>query len=123
MCDRVDLTKKAEIFAMIRADESSKPKDESVCCDQYAIHFINPTILEFGPKHRYELIAADESIIGSIVAKVRYFDDFAKKLIEEGIEQLVILGAGYDTRAYRIGEPTGKLKVFEVDHSDAQNLK
>jgi hypothetical protein len=35
----------------------------------------------------------------SVSARVRYFDDFIMKHIDEGLEQLVILGAGYDTRA------------------------
>jgi methyltransferase (TIGR00027 family) len=51
----------------------------------------------------------------SIRARVRYFDDFVKAAVAEGLEQLVILGAGYDTRAYRI-DGLCKIKVFEVDH-------
>jgi methyltransferase (TIGR00027 family) len=58
----------------------------------------------------------------SIVARVRFFDDFVKKSIDEGIEQLVILGAGYDSRAYRI-EGLKKIKTFEVDHPTTQNIK
>ncbi|MDY9922265.1 class I SAM-dependent methyltransferase [Methanobacterium sp.] len=54
---------------------------------------------------------------------IRYFDDFAKKLIENGLEQLVIFGAGYDTRAYRIEELKEKVKVFEVDHPGTQIFK
>ncbi|WP_338037361.1 class I SAM-dependent methyltransferase [Methanosarcina spelaei] len=46
-----------------------------------------------------------------------------KESIEKkGLEQLVILGAGYDTRAYRI-EGLRKLKIFEVDHPDTQSTK
>jgi len=58
----------------------------------------------------------------SIAARVRFFDDFVKKSIDEGIEQLVILGAGYDSRAYRI-EGLEKIKTFEVDHPATQNIK
>ena len=55
-------------------------------------------------------------------ARARYFDDFVKKSVNEGLEQLVILGAGYDTRAYRI-EGLEDVKVFEVDHPDTQHFK
>jgi methyltransferase (TIGR00027 family) len=41
----------------------------------------------------------------------------------EGLEQLVIMGAGYDTRAYRIAELAGKVRVFEIDHPDTQIVK
>jgi methyltransferase (TIGR00027 family) len=59
----------------------------------------------------------------SIRAKFRYFDDFIEKSIDEGIEQLVILGAGYDSRANRMVGLMGKVKVFEVDHPSAQIVK
>lgn len=59
----------------------------------------------------------------SLSARVRYFDDFVKKFIDEGLEQLVILGAGYDTRAYRIEGLKGKVRVFEVDHPETQGVK
>jgi O-methyltransferase involved in polyketide biosynthesis len=35
----------------------------------------------------------------SIIARVRFFDDFVESTLAKGLEQLVILGAGYDTRA------------------------
>ena len=79
--------------------------------------------MEYVAKHRDEANASAENNTGSIVARVRYFDDFVKKSIEEGLEQLVIFGAGYDTRAYRIEELKEKVKVFEVDHPDTQRFK
>lgn len=115
--------KMAEGIAMIRAYESSKTEDERICYDPYAIHFVNPKILEYAAKHRDEANAAMDDSTGSIVARVRYFDDFLKKSIKERLEQLVIFGAGYDTRAYRIKELKGKVKVFEVDHPDTQRFK
>lgn len=36
---------------------------------------------------------------------------------------MVILGAGYDTRAYTFDELKGKVKVFEVDHPATQKVK
>ena len=32
----------------------------------------------------------------------RYIDDFLNVCLDEGLDQVVILGAGFDTRAYRI---------------------
>lgn len=37
--------------------------------------------------------------------------------------QLVIMGAGYDTRAHRIPEVKQKMRVFEIDHPDTQRVK
>lgn len=123
-------SKMAEGIAMHRFGESSKPEDERICYDPYAIHFISPDIIEFGMKHPEEAKAKVEQmeklfpgLSSSIIARVRYFDDFLEKFIEEELEQLVILGAGYDTRAYRIEELKGKIKVFEVDHPNTQSFK
>lgn len=43
--------------------------------------------------------------------------------IAAGLGQLVIIGAGFDTRAYRFEEVKENLKVFEVDHPVTQQIK
>jgi len=53
----------------------------------------------------------------SAVARTRLIDDAIRRALEHGIEQLVILGAGFDARAYRI-PALSELAVFEVDHPD-----
>ncbi len=128
--NRENPSKMAEGIAMQRFGESSKPEDERICYDHYAIHFISPEIIEFGMKHPEEAKAKIEQmeklfpgLSSSIMARVRYFDDFLEKSIDEGLEQLVILGAGYDTRAYRIEELKESIKVFEVDHPNTQSFK
>ncbi|WP_440947790.1 class I SAM-dependent methyltransferase [Methanosarcina sp. T3] len=119
----------AERIALIRAGESRRPKDERICYDPYAIRFISPEILEFAArnpeKYKAEIERLEQLFPGlanSAVARVRYFDDVVKASVDDGLEQLVILGAGYDTRAYRI-EGLKNIKVFEVDHPDTQRVK
>ena len=123
-------SKTAERMALVRARESQKPEGERVCYDPYAIRFISPKTLELAARNPDEIKARWEQfdhlmpgLGNSIVARVRYFDDFVKTSINEGLEQLVILGAGYDTRAYRIEGLKGKVSVFEVDHPDTQRVK
>ncbi len=62
-------------------------------------------------------------IYNSSLAKVRYFDDFVRTSADKGLEQLVILGAGYDTKAYRFEKLKENVKVYEVDHPDTQSAK
>ena len=38
----------AEGIAMQRFAESSKSEEERICYDPYAVHFINPKIIEYG---------------------------------------------------------------------------
>ncbi|MFB3765076.1 MAG: class I SAM-dependent methyltransferase [Methanotrichaceae archaeon] len=122
-------SKMAEAIAIHRLAESAKPEGERICYDPYAIHFISPEILEFRAKNPEKAKALSEhyehlfpGFGNSVRARVRYFDDFVKAYLNNGLKQLVILGAGYDTRAYRI-EGLNKIKVFEVDHPATQGLK
>jgi methyltransferase (TIGR00027 family) len=125
-------SKMAELIALHRVAESALPEDQRICYDPYAVHFVDPEILEFARKNPEKTKAMREhyerlfsGLGNSIRARVRYFDDFVKAAIGEGLEQLVILGAGYDTRAYRIEGLKGNanVKVFEVDHPGTQSLK
>lgn len=125
--------KMAEYIAAGRAMESIKPEGERICYDPYAIHFIGKESLRY-----FELLSRNSETAKSImehferlypgvynssVAKVRYFDDFVRTSVDKGLEQLVILGTGYDTRAYRIEKLKENVKVYEVDHPDTQCVK
>lgn len=122
-------SKTAERVAILRAGESMKPEGERICFDPYAIHFISPGILEWAAHNPEEVRAMQErtetlvpGLDNSIIARVRYFDDFIIKSIDEGLEQLVILGTGYDSRPYRI-DGLKKMRAFEVDHPATQAVK
>lgn len=56
-----------------------------------------------------------------MVARTRLIDD-AVGALEGDVEQLVILGAGYDSRAYRLSR-LRSAAVFEVDHPATQAAK
>jgi methyltransferase (TIGR00027 family) len=49
-------------------------------------------------------------------------EDSARRAIENGVRQILVLGAGLDTFAYRL-EPTHGLRVFELDHPATQAEK
>jgi methyltransferase (TIGR00027 family) len=57
------------------------------------------------------------------LARSRYTEDMLENAIKLGVKQYVILGAGFDTFAFRKPELVKKIKVFEVDHPDTQQLK
>lgn len=59
---------------------------------------------------------------GLILCRTKYIDDLLQMAINTGIEQVVILGAGLDTRPYRI-EGINELRVFEVDLPIMQKIK
>ena len=57
-----------------------------------------------------------------IAVRSRFAEDAAKRAIAEGARQVVVLGAGLDTFAYRL-EPAEGLRVTEVDHPATQAEK
>jgi len=59
---------------------------------------------------------------GFIIGRERYIDEYLKAQLSEGIDQVVILGAGFDTRAYRI-PGIERTRVFEIDQAATQAVK
>jgi methyltransferase (TIGR00027 family) len=56
------------------------------------------------------------------VIRTRFFDDYLLAACTAGCRQVVLLAAGLDTRAFRLGWPDG-VHVFEVDLPDVQAFK
>lgn len=57
-----------------------------------------------------------------IAMRSRFAEDSARRAINEGVRQILVLGAGLDTFAYRVLEAED-LKVFELDHPATQHDK
>lgn len=60
---------------------------------------------------------------GFVATRSRYAEDQLDLAVGQGVRQYVILGAGFDTFAYRNPYPGGMLRVFEVDHPATQTWK
>jgi methyltransferase (TIGR00027 family) len=114
----------AEGMALLRAIEARKPESERICYDPLASALVpgfsvilSKLVIDSG---LYERMAP--GTVAFITARERYIDDFLIACLREGLDQVVILGAGFDTRAYRI-VGIEKTHVFEVDHPDTQEVK
>jgi methyltransferase (TIGR00027 family) len=121
----------AEYMALFRALESAGPAAERLFHDRAAASFLRPGLraVAFAAK----LAPLRAPITGYIdkrwpgprlsgVVRTRVIDDFVTGAIEAGCTQLLLLGAGYDTRASRLPAAT-TIKVFEVDHPVTQARK
>lgn len=119
----------AEDMAGHRAFEMLRPENERVCEDPFAQYFINEQTRKtlkspFKRKIRNWIFqAVHPGGSDAVVIRARFIDDFVKKQVKEGLEQLVILGAGYDCRPYRMEELKNGISVFEVDHPATQEIK
>ncbi len=122
----------AEFIALFRALESSRrPRDRRRFEDPFASRFLRPSLKAAAG---FALIPGLGELVpwfidrtwagarASAVARTLYIDEALAAALAGGLEQTVILGAGYDTRAGRI-PGMDRLRVFEVDHPDTQKAK
>ncbi len=109
-------------IAIMRAVESEKPEGKRICYDPYARAFVPGWFYAF-TKFFINTGYAEmrgPGVMGFIVARDRYIDDVLSEYLDTGIQQLVLLGAGFDSRAYRFEKLKQNVKVFEVDHPATQ---
>jgi methyltransferase (TIGR00027 family) len=57
-----------------------------------------------------------------IAMRSRFAEDSGRRAIEKGVRQILVMGAGFDTFAYRL-KPAGDMCVFELDHPATQAEK
>jgi methyltransferase (TIGR00027 family) len=114
----------AEYVAFFRACESVRPESERLFFDPYATHFIRGSLRAAVWFSRIPLLGAlvswyaDLRLPGagtSAIARTRWIDDATSQALRDNIRQIVILGAGFDCRAYRL-PAINSATVFEVDH-------
>jgi methyltransferase (TIGR00027 family) len=63
------------------------------------------------------------SIVRMMIIRTRFIDEALARAIAGGATQVVILGAGLDSHAYRCQELLAHVRVFEVDRPATQALK
>ena len=120
----------AQLVTFFRAINDGLPESERVCHDPLAHEFLNWSWRLVGGSpvrsrvaRRYVETHSQAATYTYIIARTRFIDELLADQIERGLAQLVLMGAGFDTRAYRFGELVGRVKVFEVDHPSTQELK
>jgi methyltransferase (TIGR00027 family) len=58
-----------------------------------------------------------------LMARTRFIDSRLEAAASDGLEQLVLMGAGFDSRAYRLAALLQNAKIFEVDRPATQDVK
>ncbi|WP_239097428.1 class I SAM-dependent methyltransferase [Asanoa ferruginea] len=88
--------------------------------------FADPLASELAGEQGAAMMSRSEAASGGenrfIPVRVRWFDDAITAAVGAGIRQVVLLGAGLDTRPYRLDLP-GDVDWFEVDRSTLFSLK
>lgn len=117
----------ALMVAAARAIETHRP--DSLAQDVYAEHFVlaAPASAHW-PVRIQQVPDGDANPLWGRFARyfglrTRVFDDFLLRSVHEGsARQVVLLGAGLDTRAFRLDWPAGCV-VFEIDRKGVLEFK
>lgn len=113
----------ARYMALFRALETRRAHDKLIS-DPYAINFLDrdlqiATRLSGMPFIRRIIQRIIQLRIpgaySSGIARTRYIDELLQQAIQQGVEQVIILGAGFDTRALRL-DFLHNMPVVEIDH-------
>lgn len=122
--DGVGLT--ALMVAAARAIETHRP--DALARDPYAEHFVRAARASARwPLHPQDVPGGDTDPLWGRLGRyfglrTRVLDDHLLESAGGGVRQVVLLGAGLDTRAYRLPWPAG-CRVFEVDQAHVLAFK
>ena len=71
-----------------------------------------------------ELDGFSPGVYSYMYARTKFIDSVFERALQDGFEQIVILGAGYDTRAYRFcTDSRESIQIFEIDIATTQSEK
>ena len=115
----------AQGVAKQRLIESLAKPNKRIIYDPYAYKFVIGASIIKLMGHKFSVWLGDKIVPGMhehLISRTRFIDDLIEKSTLNDIEQYVILGAGYDSRAHRLKLPS-KLKIFEVDQLEVQERK
>lgn len=109
--------------AYVRAGESRRA--DALFHDPYAQWFVDATA--WTPPESREVVNERygefwQRVIEGAVVRTRFLDDYVLAAARAGCAQVVIPGAGLDSRAYRLAWPAG-VRLFEVDTADVLGFK
>ena len=68
-------------------------------------------------------LAAPQGIYEYVIVRTKYIDAVFKRALAEGFDQILIFGAGFDTRALRFQDEMENTRVFELDVPVTQQAK
>lgn len=114
----------AEGIAWVRAQEALRPEGARICYDPLANYFVSGWFrlaagLFIGYARR-----RSPGVFELLTVRCRYIDDYLLECLHADLHQLVVLGAGFDSRTYRFPQlAQHNVHVFEVDHPATQARK
>ncbi|MER5622302.1 class I SAM-dependent methyltransferase [Streptosporangium sp. NPDC002544] len=116
----------ALMVAAARAIETHRP--DALAGDAYAEHFVRAAKVSAAwPVRPTEVPDGDANPLWGRLGRyfglrTRVLDDFLIRSVHAGARQVVLLGAGLDTRAFRLGWPPDRV-IYEIDRDGVLAFK
>jgi methyltransferase (TIGR00027 family) len=112
----------AQVVTLYRALELKRAAKQRIVTDPFAPTFLSPAArLAYAPLG-LGLPALDlaernhlTGLSTYVLCRHRFMDEHLTTALDAGAEQVIILGAGYDSRAYRFADQLAGRPVYEVD--------
>lgn len=112
----------AQWTTLARALELDRPAEQRIVTDQYAPAFLTPgyravlqTLRLGSPLVRRAERVDVVGLVAFVLCRHAFIDEHLLGALADGVQQVVVLGAGYDARAYRFADEIGTRPVYEVD--------
>jgi len=110
----------AEAATVYRAIAATDPDEKIRNPDYLAEKFVNSDSMAYMMRLPRDFSYSREFVkyhasYHFVNARTHHIDMLLKKTVANGVKQIVNLGAGYDSRAYRFHKQFPKVKFFEVD--------
>ena len=107
---------------------SALESDHHYRSDDHIALLLVPTFLRLAlhiplARRWYSQAMAPKGIYEYTIARTKYIDAVFKEVLAAGFDQILIFGAGFDTRALRFHSEAGNTKVFELDVPITQQAK
>ena len=130
LAERVPASSTAEWVALFRAAEAILPGDRSIYRDSDARLFVRDSKLRpliarprLAQAGLAVLDAVTPGLAGQAFVRYRYFDELLAGMLDDGLDQIVVLGAGYDATGLRLTRGGHQAIVYEVDERETQTRK
>jgi methyltransferase (TIGR00027 family) len=120
----------AEVMAAVRALEQFQPTPRRIICDPYASEFLIRPSFKLLAQSGWLANPATRAVgvwapgaLEFLTIRARLSDEIAADMADNGLEQIALLGAGFDTMSLRIRGVLRDVTIFEVDHPATQAVK
>ncbi len=117
----------AEMTCVSRAC-SALETDSHYKSDDYIAPLLLPTLLKpllhiSLTRRLFSRVVAPNGVYEYVIARTKYIDAVFERALAEQFDQILIFGAGFDTRALRFQDRMQNTRIFELDAAITQQAK